>query len=61
MRGRHRSRTPESVLAEIRGLVAEGVREINLISQDTTYYGMDLWTRKGRTAPAGRFVRAGRR
>ncbi|PYI59752.1 MAG: 30S ribosomal protein S12 methylthiotransferase RimO [Verrucomicrobia bacterium] len=46
MRGQHRSRTPESVLAEIRGLVSEGVREINLISQDTTYYGMDLWPRK---------------
>jgi ribosomal protein S12 methylthiotransferase len=43
MRGKHRSRKPESVLAEIRALVAEGVREINLISQDTTYYGMDLW------------------
>src|SRR6267154_1687991 len=43
MRGRHRSRPPESVLTEIRGLVSEGVREINLISQDTTYYGMDLW------------------
>jgi ribosomal protein S12 methylthiotransferase len=46
MRGRHRSRAPESVLTEIRALVAEGVREINLISQDTTYYGMDLWTEK---------------
>src|SRR5437899_2304337 len=46
MRGKHRSRTPKSVLAEIRGLVSEGVREINLISQDTTYYGMDLWTAK---------------
>src|SRR6266568_993027 len=46
MRGKHRSRTMESVLAEIRSLVAEGVREINLISQDTTYYGMDLWTEK---------------
>src|SRR5438045_4297783 len=46
MRGRHRSRTPESVLTEIRALVAEGVREINLISQDTTYYGMDLWEEK---------------
>lgn len=47
MRGRHRSRTPESVLTEIRALVAEGVREINLISQDTTYYGMDLWEKRG--------------
>src|SRR5437762_9427889 len=46
MRGKHRSRQPESVLAEIRGLVSEGVREINLISQDTTYYGMDLWSAK---------------
>jgi ribosomal protein S12 methylthiotransferase len=46
MRGRHRSRRPESVLAEIRALVMEGVREINLISQDTTYYGMDLWSEK---------------
>jgi ribosomal protein S12 methylthiotransferase len=46
MRGKHRSRKPESVLAEIRALVGEGVREINLISQDTTYYGMDLWDAK---------------
>src|ERR1044071_1663570 len=46
MRGKHRSRLLQSVLAEIRGLVAEGVREINLISQDTTYYGMDLWPAK---------------
>jgi len=46
MRGKHRSRPAQSVLAEIRGLVSEGVREINLISQDTTYYGMDLWPKK---------------
>lgn len=46
MRGRHRSRPMESVSAEIRGVVAEGVKEINLISQDTTYYGMDLWSEK---------------
>ena len=46
MRGRHRSRTIESIVAEVRGLVAEGVKEINLISQDTTYYGMDLWEEK---------------
>jgi ribosomal protein S12 methylthiotransferase len=46
MRGKHRSRKPESVLTEIRNLVSEGVREINLVSQDTTYYGMDLWQAK---------------
>jgi len=46
MRGRHRSRTIDSVVREIRLLVADGVREINLISQDTTYFGMDLWDEK---------------
>ncbi len=46
MRGRHRSRTIDSVVNEVRQLVAEGVKEINLISQDTTYYGMDLWEQK---------------
>jgi ribosomal protein S12 methylthiotransferase len=43
IRGRHRSRTIASVAAEVRGLVAEGVREVNLISQDTTFFGMDTW------------------
>jgi len=46
MRGRHRSRTVDSVVAEARQLVAEGVRELNLISQDTTYFGMDRWAEK---------------
>jgi ribosomal protein S12 methylthiotransferase len=46
MRGKHRSRTIESVVAEVRALVAEGVKEINLISQDTTYFGMDQWNEK---------------
>jgi len=52
MRGRHRSRTVESVVAEAKQLVAEGVRELNLISQDTTYFGMDRWEEKaGPRAP----------
>lgn len=46
MRGRHRSRTVDSVVSEARQLVKEGVKEISLISQDTTYYGMDLWEQK---------------
>lgn len=43
IRGRHRSRTVASVVKEAKNLIAEGVREINLISQDTTYFGMDRW------------------
>jgi len=46
IRGRHRSRTVESVVREARQLVADGVKELNLISQDTTYFGMDRWTEK---------------
>ena len=46
IRGRHRSRSVESVVAEARQLVAEGVKEINLISQDTTYFGMDTWEQR---------------
>ena len=44
IRGRHRSRTQESIVKEARQLIASGVKEINLISQDTTYFGMDKWT-----------------
>jgi ribosomal protein S12 methylthiotransferase len=52
MRGKHRSRTIASVVAEARQLVNEGVRELNLISQDTTYFGMDRWEqRAGPRAP----------
>ena len=44
IRGRHRSRTQESVVKEVEQLVASGAKEINLISQDLTYFGMDKWT-----------------
>jgi ribosomal protein S12 methylthiotransferase len=46
IRGRHRSRTVASVVAEARQLVAEGVKELNLISQDTTFFGMDTWKQR---------------
>ena len=42
MRGSHRSRTQKDIIAEARALIADGVKEINLISQDSTYYGLDL-------------------
>ncbi|MDB6129787.1 MAG: rimO [Verrucomicrobiales bacterium] len=42
MRGSHRSRSQADVVAEARQLIKDGVKEINLISQDSTYYGLDL-------------------
>ena len=42
MRGSHRSRVQSDVVEEARHLLASGVRELNLISQDSTYYGLDL-------------------
>lgn len=42
MRGSHRSRTQKDIVAEAKALLADGVKELNLISQDSTYYGLDL-------------------
>jgi ribosomal protein S12 methylthiotransferase len=42
MRGSHRSRAQADIVAEARALIADGVKELNLISQDSTYYGLDL-------------------
>jgi ribosomal protein S12 methylthiotransferase len=47
MRGKQRSRTVESIVAEATCLAAEGVKEINLISQDTVNYGVDVGLRHG--------------
>lgn len=46
-RGRFRSRRFESVIREAEALTAQGVREINLIGQDTTAYGEDLGIENG--------------
>lgn len=43
VRGNFRSRTIESIVAEVRLLAEQGVKEINLIAQDTTSYGRDLY------------------
>ncbi len=42
LRGHYRSRTVEAIVREARSLAARGVRELILISQDTTFYGRDL-------------------
>ncbi len=49
IRGGHRSRPQENIVREVRTMVEQGVREVNLIAQDTTYYGMDKW-KAGKTA-----------
>jgi ribosomal protein S12 methylthiotransferase len=53
IRGNHRSRPVTDVVAEARALIADGVKELNLISQDTTFYGRDLdgW-KEGRSVGA---------
>ena len=47
LRGKFRSRPMGSILAEACNLIAQGVREITLIGQDTTCYGEDLGLRDG--------------
>src|SRR5207244_934735 len=47
LRGLHRSRPADDVVAEARALAARGVREIILVAQDSTRYGLDLGLRDG--------------
>lgn len=42
LRGPFRSRSPESLVAEVTRMAEAGVKEINLVAQDTTMYGLDL-------------------
>lgn len=42
MTGRHQSRSQEDIIAEVKALVAEGVKEFNVIAQELTYYGIDI-------------------
>ncbi len=43
IRGKHISKPEEEVISEARRLVAKGVKEVMLIAQDLTYYGIDLY------------------
>ncbi len=47
LRGRHRSRNVEDVVAEVKALAARGVREVVLVAQDSTRYGLDHGVRDG--------------
>jgi ribosomal protein S12 methylthiotransferase len=43
MRGKHVTKPLEEVIREARELIADGVRELIVVAQDTTYYGLDLY------------------
>jgi ribosomal protein S12 methylthiotransferase len=59
MRGAHRSRQQADIVTEARALIADGVKELNLISQDSTYYGLDLRPNRNQAISApGRFTAA---
>src|SRR5437879_2089725 len=45
MRGKHVTKPIEEIIREARELVADGVRELIIVAQDTTFYGMDLYGR----------------
>ncbi len=47
LRGRHRSRDVEDIVAEARALAARGVKEVVLVAQDSTRYGLDHGVRDG--------------
>jgi ribosomal protein S12 methylthiotransferase len=47
LRGRHRSRAVEDIVAEVRDLAARGVREVVLVAQDSTRFGLDHGVRDG--------------
>lgn len=46
IRGRFRSRSIESLVAETESLAAQGVRELDVVAQDSTRYGLDLYGRR---------------
>lgn len=46
MRGKHVSRTIEQLVKEARNLAASGVKELILIAQELTYYGLDIYQRR---------------
>ncbi len=46
MRGKHRSTPIEQLVKEAKGLAANGVKELVLIAQDLTYYGLDIYKKR---------------
>ena len=46
MRGSHRSKPIEELVEEVKGLAKNGVKELIIIAQDSTYYGLDLYKKR---------------
>jgi len=46
IRGRHKSKTKEEIIAEVKSLAAKGVKELLIIAQELTYYGVDLYNKR---------------
>ena len=46
MTGKHKSRTIKDIISEIKELVSEGVKEFQVIAQELTYYGVDLYGKR---------------
>lgn len=46
IRGRYKSREIESIIKEVEQLVSKGVKEINIVAQDTTDYGLDIYKKR---------------
>ncbi|MCF6342551.1 MAG: 30S ribosomal protein S12 methylthiotransferase RimO [Bacteroidales bacterium] len=46
IRGKHKSKTKEDIIREVGFLAAKGVKELLLIAQDLTYYGIDIYGKK---------------
>ena len=46
LRGSYRSRPMESIISEVEGLVETGIKEINLVAQDSGFYGADIYKKK---------------
>ena len=46
IRGRHKSKTKEEIIAEVKLLAAKGVKELLIIAQELTYYGVDIYNKR---------------
>ncbi|MBN1397537.1 MAG: 30S ribosomal protein S12 methylthiotransferase RimO [Bacteroidetes bacterium] len=54
MRGKHRSRPVEEIVQEAHSLAEKGVKELIVIAQDTTYYGLDFYNKRQLAALLGK-------